>query len=91
MENRDENIVIAEGYEVLTAIENYDEFKVSLNYQNLLVKPTHLKVMFTSSIKSSYNQSEETNAITTVSKATATEAISTGSELYLDNIQLNYE
>ncbi len=72
----------------LTPAATYSYFEVELPYNNTQCKATHLRVSFTSSNNASNYQLTEKNNITT--KDDKAQAISTGSELYIDNISLTY-
>jgi len=93
VENREggQTLKLAEGSEVLTATSSQKEFTVDLTYNTMFEKKaTHLRVMFASSSNASNTQSVEDNKIKTTDNKG--EAISTGSELYIDkNIILEYK
>ena len=83
-----QTITLATNRVELPAMAGYTYFEVPLSYTNTQYKATHIKVMFASSRKASQSQQEESNSITTVNNAA--EAVSLGSELYIDNITLKY-
>lgn len=93
VENREggQTLKLAEGSEVLTATSSQKEFTVDLTYNTMFEKKaTHLRVMFASSSNASNTQSVEDSKIKTTDNKG--EAISTGSELYIDkNIILEYK
>lgn len=93
VENREggQTLKLAEGSEVLTATSSQKDFTVDLTYNTMFEKKaTHLRVMFASSSNASNTQSVEDNKIKTTDNKG--EAISTGSELYIDkNIILEYK
>ncbi len=64
-------------------------FEIPVTYTDVTHKATHIKIMFASSDKASYNQQEESSNITTVNELS--QAIAVGSELYIDNITLQYK
>lgn len=72
----------------LNPAANYAYFEATLSYTNVQYKATHLRLMFTSSSKASNSQAEESQNIKTVDNKS--QAVSTGSELYIDNISLTY-
>ena len=92
VENREggQTLKLAEGSEVLTATSSQKDFTVDLTYNTMFEKKaTHLRVMFASSSNASNTQSVEDSKIKTTDNKG--EAISTGSELYIDkNIILEY-
>lgn len=81
-------ITLATRTIALYPASNYAYFEVALPYTNLQYKATHIKVMFASSNNASKSQNSETANITTVNNLS--EAVSLGSELYIDNISLTY-
>ncbi len=83
-----ETITLASNEIALTPTTTFTAFEVPVTYTNTTHKATHLKVMFTSSNHASYNQAEESAQISTVDNRS--QAISVGSELYIDNIRLEY-
>ena len=93
VENREggQTLKLAEGSEVLTATSSQKDFTVDLTYNTMFEKKaTHLRVMFASSSNASNTQSVEDSKIKTTDNKG--EAISTGSELYIDkNIILEYK
>lgn len=72
----------------LNPASNFTYFEAALSYTNVQYKATHLKVMFASSNNASKSQSSESSTITTIDNKA--QAISVGSELYIDNISLSY-
>lgn len=72
----------------LTPASSYTYFEVSLPYTNQDYKATHINVMFASSNHASNSQSAESAGIAT--EDILSEAVSLGSELYIDNISLSY-
>lgn len=72
----------------LNPTSSYTYFDVALSYTDVKHKATHLKVMFASSDKASKSQSTESTQIKTVDNKS--EAVSLGSELYIDNLSLTY-
>ncbi len=72
----------------LNPASNYIYFEAALSYTNIQYKATHLKVMFASSNKAANDQSSESSSITT--NDNKAQAISVGSELYIDNLSLSY-
>lgn len=93
VENREggQTLKLAEGSEVLTATSSQKDFTVDLTYNTMFEKKaTHLRVMFASSSNASNTQSVEDSKIKTTDNKG--EAVSTGSELYIDkNIILEYK
>ena len=93
VENREggQTLKLAEGSEVLTATSSQNDFTVDLTYNTMFEKKaTHLRVMFASSSNASNTQSVEDSKIKTTDNKG--EAVSTGSELYIDkNIILEYK
>lgn len=83
-----ETITLATRTVNLNPASNYTNFEVALSYTNIQYKATHLKVMFASSNNASKSQNSETANIATVNNKS--QAISVGSELYIDNISLSY-
>lgn len=83
-----ETVTLASYQAALTPTNVYTAFEVPLTYTDTSHKATHLRVMFSSSNHASYNQAEESSQISTVDNRGA--AISVGSELYIDNINLEY-
>ena len=81
-------ITLATATKGLTPASSFVAFEVPLNYTNEDYKATHLRVMFASSNHASTNQATETqNVVTSNNKS---QAISTGSELCIDNLSLIY-
>ena len=92
VEHRTDNgqvITLATASLSLTPTSSFTHFEVPLNYTNEEYKATHLKVMFTSSNFASNVQSYETTNIVTINNKS--QAVSTGSELCIDNLSLIYE
>ncbi len=83
-----EVITLATGNMALSPIADFTYFEIPINYSNVAYKATHLRVMFTSSNHASYNAASETQNIVTVNNKS--QAVSTGSELCLDNLTLTY-
>ena len=81
-------ITLATRTMALYPASNYTYFEVALPYTNVQYKATHIKVMFTSSNNASKSQNSETANIKTIDNRS--EAVSLGSELYIDNISLTY-
>lgn len=86
--NNGETTTLASSEIALTPATAYTAFEVPLTYTDTSHKATHLRVMFTSSNHASYNQAEESAQISTVDNRA--QAISVGSELYIDNVKLEY-
>ena len=72
----------------LRPVAGYTHFDVALSYTNMQYKATHLRVMFASSSKASNSQATENSSISTVDDKS--QAVSTGSELYIDKLSLTY-
>jgi hypothetical protein len=83
-----EVITLATTTKALTPTANFTAFELPLNYTNTGYKATHLRVMFASSNYASNNQAYETQNIVTVDYKS--QAVSTGSELCVDNLSLIY-
>lgn len=81
-------ITLATQTMALTPASNYTYFEVELPYTELKKKATHIKVMFASSNNASKSQNSENTQITTIDNLS--EAVSLGSELYIDNLSLSY-
>ena len=81
-------ITLATRTMALYPASSYTFFEVALPYTNVQYKATHIKVMFASSNNASKSQNSETTNITTIDNKS--EAVSLGSELYIDNISLTY-
>ena len=82
-------IVLATGTKALEPVTaSFINFEVALNYTDVKHKATHIKVMFASSNNASYDQATENINITTIDNKY--QAISIGSELYIDNLKLTY-
>lgn len=90
LENRDSGTttVLTSQMKELTATEEYLDFSIDLPYEVTDKKATHLKIMICSSNNASQAQSFETANIQTVNQKAL--AISTGSELYIDNLSFTY-
>lgn len=91
VEHRESNgntIVLATQTVNLTPTSSYTPFEAILEYTNKAYKATHIKVMMASSNHASYNQADETANIKTTDFKS--EAVSLGSELYIDNLSLTY-
>lgn len=86
--NNGETITLASSEIALAPTNVYTAFEVPLTYTDTSHKATHLRVMFSSSNHASYSQAEESAYISTVDNRA--QAISVGSELYIDNIKLEY-
>ena len=83
-----EVITLATTTKALTPTANFTAFELPLNYTNTGYKATHLRVMFASSNYASNSQAYETQNIVTVDYKS--QAVSTGSELCVDNLSLIY-
>lgn len=79
---------LAKTIQNLPAVAQYTQVTVPLTGYPDGVKSSHIKVMFSSSDKCSYTQSQEDGNIKT--NDNRADCISTGSVLYIDNIRLNY-
>lgn len=93
VENRDggTTTVLAEKQMALNPVSSFTKFTVPLDYTNTKLKATHIKVMFTSSNKSSYNQADETSNIQTSNNDAVNTCTSTGSELCIDDLTFDYK
>lgn len=92
VEHRTDNgqvITLATANLSLTPVSSFTQFEIPLNYTNEEYKATHLRVMFASSNFASNVQSYETTNIVTINNKS--QAVSTGSELCIDNLSLIYE
>lgn len=85
-----QELLLGEGNKILRPASALTDFVVELNYKVTNKKATHLKVMFTSSSNASDSQTNEDQNIETTDDKSS--AISTGSELYIENdIKLEYK
>lgn len=83
--------VIGTGTANLTPTSNYTEFTVDVNYTDLSLKATKLKIMIASSNHASSSQSAETSAIKTSNYTSRYESASRGAELTIDNLTFDYK
>ena len=90
VENRTSGVVtvLAVSKYALNPVSDYTYFEVPLTYTVIDKSATHLNVMFASSNKASSSQASESNSIITVDNKS--QAVSTGSELYVDMLSLTY-
>lgn len=105
LEHREEGkatVILAEGYKVLDEVGDYKKVDIELDYKKQgfaynisCPKATHLKLMFCSSTNGDdLDQKRETQLIKLpqiASEACRKIATVTGSELFIDNVKLEYE
>lgn len=85
------NTVLGTGTQNLTTRSDYGRFDVPINYTDVSLHPTALRIMFTSSRYASYSQSEETSKVKVTTYNGEYESCMRGATLTIDNLTFTYD